>query len=293
MALKDLSLSACREYHRAVVHFLAWLEAEHGIHDLAGVTREVVTAFSLGLQQKLSVKGAPYAVSTVNGILAALRFFFSALVASGQLLSDPSSHLGRGRHQERLPRPLKIMDVSRLLASLPRTTMGLRDRALVEILYGTGMRRAELCGLDLSDIDLEQRAISIRCGKGRKDRVVPLGKKAKEVLLCYLDHARPKLMREETRALFLSLEGRRLSPGHVTKHVRTLGQRAGVSVHPHLLRHSCATHLLRGRADIRHIQRLLGHSSLQTTEAYTRVEVSDLREVIQRCHPRERTGQRS
>ena len=151
------------------------------------------------------------------------------------------------------------------------------------------MRRAELARLLLDDIDLEQATILIRQGKGKKDRMVPLGKNAKEALLDYLELSREKLLRGKTNAVFVGNGDRPLSIDYITERVKTLGKRAGLEVRPHLLRHSCATHLLKGRADIRQIQRLLGHKSLQSTERYTRVEVSDLRKVIQRCHPREKS----
>ena len=184
---------------------------------------------------------------------------------------------------------LKVSEVACLLSSLPRTTIGMRDRALVELLYGTGMRRAEIARVLLDDVDLAQRTILIRQGKGKKDRVVPLGKRAGGALLDYIEHSRPKLLRgDDHGVLFVGLGGRPLSEHHVSDRIHELGGRIGLKMGPHVLRHSCATHLLKGRADILHIQRLLGHKSLQTTERYTKVEISDLRAVIQRCHPRER-----
>jgi integrase/recombinase XerD len=289
MEVRDFAAATRPPYRRALRDFLVWLTEEHGIAELTSVTRDVLTAYRLNLQARPTIKATPYALYSQIGILAALRFFFSWLVKTGRLLSDPTAHLPHPRRPQHLPRALKVRDVARLILSLPKTTLGLRDKALVELLYGTGMRRAEAARLRLEDIELEERTILIREGKGKKDRVVPLGKKAKEVLLDYLGHARVKLLRgDDAGALFLGRRGEALSESWITHRVHKLGLRAGLKLAPHVLRHSCATHLLKGRADIRHIQRLLGHKSLQTTERYTKVEVSDLREVIQRCHPRER-----
>ncbi len=289
MAAQDFAATTRPTYRRALRDFLVWLHQDHAVAALTDVTRDVVTGYRLAIQAQPSLKGTPYALYTQIGILTALRFFFSWLVKTGRLLTDPTVHLPRPRRPQHLPRSLKIGEVARVIASLPRTTLGLRDRALLELLYGTGMRRSEAARLKLDDIDLEERVILIREGKGRKDRVVPLGKKAKRVLLDYLEHGRPKLLRgQEQNAVFLGRRGEGLSLSQVTHRVAELGLKVHLKLAPHVLRHSCATHLLKGRADIRHIQRLLGHKSLQTTERYTKVEVADLREVIQRCHPREK-----
>jgi integrase/recombinase XerD len=292
MAVQDLAEGTRKTYRRAVWDLLAWASEEHSVVSVSELTRDMLTAYRLRLQSEPSrKKGELLALSTQIGATSALRFFFSWLVRTGRLLADPTRHLPHPRPPRYLPRSLEIGEITRLIRSLPRTTLGLRDRAMVELLYGTGMRRGELSKLDLADVDFDQRQILIREGKGRKDRVVPLGKKAKEALGLYLERSRPKLVArgKDRGALFLGQQGRRLSKGQVSDHLRVLGRRIHVKLAPHLLRHSCATHLLKGRADIRHIQRLLGHESLQTTERYTKVQTSDLRQVIDRCHPREKS----
>jgi integrase/recombinase XerD len=279
-------------YRRDVSGFLAWASVEHGAQHLGDLKRTLVTAWRLHLQTETSERtGAPLSASTQMSHLAALRFFFSWQVKTGRLLLDPTLHLEYPRLPRPLPRALKVAEVERLIRSLPKTLLGLRDRALLELLWGTGMRRGEVVRLQLTDVDFEERTILIREGKGGKDRVVPLGRKAKAVLLEYIE-ARPRLLRgSDPGAVFLGRHGQRLGVNHLSDHLRTLGKRIAVKLAPHRLRHSCATHLLRGRADIRHIQRLLGHTSLQTTERYTKVEVADLRRVIARCHPREKAGE--
>jgi integrase/recombinase XerD len=288
MQAGDFAATTRPTYRRALKGFFVWIHAEHGITTLGEVTRDVITAYRLHLQSEPSIKGEPYALHTQVGILTALRFFFGWLVKTGGLLSDPTVHLPYLRRPKHLPKAMKAAELARLIARQPRTLLGLRDRALLELLYGTGMRRSEVSRLRIDDVDLDERVILIRQGKGRKDRMVPLGKRAKAVLLEYLEEARPKLLRGDGGAFFVGRGGRLFSESAVTHRVIQLGRRLGLNLGPHVLRHSCATHLLRGRADIRHIQRLLGHESLATTERYTKVEVQDLRAVIQRCHPRER-----
>ncbi len=282
MAVEGLGQSTRINYTRAVRDLLAYLDSE-GIRAMSEVTREVVTAYELDLQRRSSKKGVPYAASTQTGMIAGLRFFFSHLVKGGLLLTDPSVHLTYPRQVKRLPRPLGIEAMRRLLTRRPTSILEMRDRAILETLYETGMRGGEVARLRLEDVDFEAGTILVREGKGRKDRMVPLGKKAREALLNYLE-ARG----QSGRAVFLGRHGTALTARQMRRRLKELGARFGFSLHPHLLRHTCATHLLKGRADIRHIQRLLGHKNLQTTERYTRVEVGDLREVIKRCHPREK-----
>ncbi len=166
---------------------------------------------------------------------------------------------------------------------------GKRDRALLELLYGTGLRMSECVRLDLADVELSVGTVLVRDGKGRKDRVVPLAGRAKEALSTYLSSARPGLARwSEDSALFVARTGTRLSAMSVRVLVREYGRRAGVRASCHVLRHSYATHLLAGGADIREIQRLLGHQNLTTTALYTRVDRRALAAMLARCHPRER-----
>jgi integrase/recombinase XerD len=287
MTVAGLAASTREHYTRMVRGFLDYLASE-GITDLTQVTREVVTAYQLALQQATSKRGTPYAVTTQIGALAALRLFFGYLLKSGYLLADPSVHLSYPRAPRKLPRPVGVDAMKRLLHAIPKTKLGLRDRAIVELFYETGLRGGELAHLRMPDIDLESATILVREGKGRKDRMVPLGRAAKQALIEYLEPVRVELSRGSTNAVFLGVYGGALSARQVRRRLAELGARVGVGLYPHLLRHTCATHLLKGRADIRHIQRLLGHRSLATTERYTRVEVSDLREVIRRCHPREK-----
>jgi integrase/recombinase XerD len=167
--------------------------------------------------------------------------------------------------------------------------LGLRDRAMLELLYSTGIRNAELRALTVADIG--ERTLAIRAGKGNKDRVVPLGKTAASVLSDYMQQARPKLAcHDGVYNIFLTKNGLPLDCFAVINAVRRAAHAAGIKkhIHPHSIRHACATHMLKGGADIRHIQKLLGHATLQTTQIYTQVEIGDLKAVHRLYHPRER-----
>lgn len=237
--------------------------------------------------------GKPLKVGTHVARLMAVKVFFRFLVTEGYLLADPAALLELPRHKPRLPGVLSEPEVLRLM-DLPdiETLSGIRDRAILELLYGTAIRNGEMCSLDLKDVDLATHLVRIQQGKGNKARVVPLGQEAQAWLETYLEKVRPRLLRNPREsAIFLDRWGHKgLSRAGVCEIVRRIGRLAqiGKTVTPHILRHSCATHMLRRGAGLRQLQQLLGHSQLTSTEHYTRVEVSDLRRVIARCHPRER-----
>jgi len=272
----------------AFVHFLA----ERGVKDLYAVGPEELSAY----QRHLGA--SPLAPRTRYDALAAVCRFFRFLVASRLLLVDPSVHLELGHR--RPFRPVNVLseaEVERLLAAADVTApIGLRDRALLELLYSSGLRRAEVCALDVTDVDLTEGLVFVRSGKGGKDRLVPLGETAAEALRGYLRTARPRFVRcPGNPALFLAAEGcgttgNRLSAAALKERVALLGEKAGLArrVTPHTLRHSLATHLLRAGAGLRHVQAILGHSRIDTTEAYTHLDVHDLARAHARSHPRGR-----
>jgi integrase/recombinase XerD len=173
------------------------------------------------------------------------------------------------------------------------SAIGRRDRAILETLYGTGLRRGECARLDVSDLDLREGSLLVRNGKGKKDRIVPVPHRAALALDAYVRDVRPQLVTNplETALFLTAWRGRRLTEMGLTALLRVHAQTAGIpGVHPHVLRHTCATHLLRGGADVRHVQAILGHRWLKTTALYTHVNVEDLAKVVKRCHPRERVG---
>ena len=212
------------------------------------------------------------APATIARKLAAVRSFLRFTLGSARV---PDASLGPRRPQ-RLPDAPKRAEIETILDSLDGAgPLGLRNRALVELVYSAGLRSAEAVGLDLGDVDFEQEHVRVR-GKGGKERVVPLGEEASHVVALYLRDARPELVRGANDALFVSVRGRRLD----TSTLRRL------LPHPHRLRHSFATHLLEGGADLRTIQELLGHSSLSTTQVYSHVDAKRLRKVYDFSHPR-------
>jgi tyrosine recombinase XerC len=227
--------------------------------------------------------------SSVARKLAAARGFHRHLVEAGEAEHNPAELLPTPKRDSRLPRVLGPDEVASLLDRIPaRTPLEVRDRALFEVTYSCGLRAEEVVSLDVGDVDHEGETMRVT-GKGRKTRVVPIGEPAQRALRRYLEAARPALAaRPGERALFLSVRGRRLSQSDVRrrlgKWVREVALAGRLS--PHTLRHSFATHLLEGGADLRAIQELLGHSSVSTTQVYTRVEPSRLRREYARAHPR-------
>jgi site-specific recombinase XerD len=229
--------------------------------------------------------------STVARKLASARSFYRHLVDRGELEASPADLVTSPKRDQYLPRVLKEEDVAALLDSIPASTpLELRDRAIFELAYATGLRAEELTTLDTGDADFDAEELRVH-GKGGKERVVPIGEQAWRTLNAYLERGRPLLAREGDsgeRAIFLSKSGRRLGTADLRRRLRAWAQRVGIApgVTPHTLRHSFATHLLEGGADLRTIQELLGHSTISTTQTYTRVESRRLRKVYARAHPR-------
>jgi site-specific recombinase XerD len=226
---------------------------------------------------------------TVARKLAGLRACFRVLVEHGVMAANPAELLAAPKLPQRLPRALAPADVSALLDRIPASTpLEIRDRALFELAYACGLRAEELIDLDVGSIDFDAEQVRVE-GKGGKTRFVPVGEHALAALTRYLERARGALDAGTGEpALFLSKTGRRLSTSDVRRRLRTWARQAAAqgAVHPHALRHSFATHLLDGGADLRAIQAMLGHSSISTTQVYTRVESARLRAAYQRSHPR-------
>jgi site-specific recombinase XerD len=226
---------------------------------------------------------------TVARKLAGLRACFRVQVEHGLMESNPAELLASPKLPQRLPRALKPADVSALLDRIPASTpLEQRDRALFEVAYACGLRAEELVDLDVGSVDFDGEQVRVE-GKGGKTRFVPAGEHALRAVARYLERARAALdAGTGERALFLSKTGRRLSTSDVRRRLRTWARHAAAqgAVHPHALRHSFATHLLEGGADLRAIQALLGHASISTTQVYTRVESARLRAAYERSHPR-------
>ena len=227
--------------------------------------------------------------STVARKLAAIRTFYRHMVERGEMHSNPAELVSSPKKDAYLPKVLRPAEVAELLDRIPGSTpLDLRDRALLELAYACGLRAEEVVDLDLASVDFDGEQVRVE-GKGGKTRIVPVGESAVRALTRYLERARPTLETDRAEpALFLSKSGRRLSTSDVRRRLRTWARHAAAqgAVHPHALRHSFATHLLEGGADLRAIQELLGHSSISTTQVYTRVESARLRAAYARSHPR-------
>ncbi len=224
---------------------------------------------------------------------AAARMLFRHLVLVGMRPDNPAADVALPRRRTRLPRSLTPSEIERLITAADGTTpRALRDRALVELLYGAGLRVGEAVGLERGSVDLESRVV--RCvGKGDKERIVPLGREAVEAVRRYLARGRPHLDRRHRPELFLNAQGGGLTRAGAFLVLRRLAVAAGLDatrVHPHLLRHSFATHLLEGGADLRSVQEMLGHADLGTTEIYTHVSERRRREAYFEAHPHARRG---
>jgi site-specific recombinase XerD len=231
------------------------------------------------------------ASSSVARRAAAARAFYRHLVLIGARGDNPAAEVELPRRRSRLPRTLSHAEVVRLIEAASGTTpRSLRDRALVELLYGAGLRVSEALGLERGAVDLDGRLV--RCiGKGDKERIVPLGREAAEALCRYLARGRPFLDRRRRSALFLNAQGGALTRAGAFLILRRLAARAGLDprrVHPHILRHSFATHLLEGGADLRSVQEMLGHADLGTTELYTHVSDKRRRDTYFSAHPHAR-----
>jgi integrase/recombinase XerD len=279
------------EYMAHVSRFLAWMEAR-GVAIVA-VRTEDLRAYQSEMLSRRKADGRLYTSGHHTNRVKALKSFFGFLYRRSFLLHDPAAALEFPRQEKRLPRTILTPQEARRIVEAPgsRSPWELRDRAILETLYGTGIRASELANLLPSDVDTEERVLRVVLGKGRKDRNVPLTRAAATAIEAYLVKGRAQLVRgEASRPLFLANAGGHLTRGLLSTIVRHWTEEAGVKKHVtcHTFRHSVATHLLKRGADIRHIQALLGHASLGTTEIYTRVVIQDLKDVVRRAHPRGR-----
>jgi integrase/recombinase XerD len=280
LASARLAPRTVEAYRRDLAHVAAWLGDSP-----ANATGEKLAAYVA------SLRADGRAATTVARRVAAIRAFYRHQILLGARSDNPAAELELPKRRRTLPRTLSPGEAERLIEAASGTSPRvLRDRALVELLYGAGLRVGEVVSLDRSSIDLERRLV--RCiGKGSKERIVPIGREATEALRRYLARGRPYLDRRRRSALFLNAQGGALTRAGVFLILRRLAAKAGLEperVHPHLLRHSFATHLLEGGADLRSVQEMLGHADLSTTELYTHVSDRRRRETYFHAHPHAR-----
>src|SRR4051794_32259456 len=261
--------------------FAAWATDQRA--EPGAVSHRILRRYASALSERR------YSPATVARKLAALRSFFGMLREHGDIEANPADLLAAPKLSSELPTVLAPEQISRLLDRIPASTpLELRDRALFEVAYASGLRAEELVALDVGSVDFDAEQLRVE-GKGGKTRIVPAGEPALRALARYLERARPALHGGDAEpALFLSKSGRRLSTSDVRRRLRAWTRHAEVQggVSPHTLRHSFATHLLEGGADLRTIQELLGHASISTTQIYTRVESARLKSAYAKSHPR-------
>lgn len=311
-------------YTRDVKLFLNWLNENTSINSIVDVTPAQLQQYQIWLynferhdncrggtpcpplrskneasnEATKEKEGKRLSVGTQANRLAAVRKFFSWLLSEQQIAYNPATSLQLPKQPQRLPRGiLTKTEARRLIEATPTVKpRDIRDRAILETLYATGIRRAELLALTIYDADLQTATLRIEHGKGNTKRVVPLTQSAIAALKLYLEEARSLFAHEagQVRLFVSTRSGGPLDDDDIVRIVAKAANRAQIKKHitPHTLRHTCATHLLKGRADIRQIQKLLGHRRLSSTEVYTRVELTDLHEVIARCHPREKQSEK-
>ena len=287
---RGLSRNTLAAYQRDLARYAAYLR-EQGRADALDADEATVAGFLGWLSGTEFAEGRRYRASSVARTLSAVRSFHRFLMREGDSSSSPAAGVIRPKVPRNLPRPLSVRDVQAILdAPAAGDMVGMRDRAILETLYGAGIRVSELVGLDVDDVDFEEGSLRV-LGKGGKERVVPFGTFAAAALAAYQRQARPAMARARSGpALFLNQRGGRLTRQGAARILKSAARRAGVTsrVSPHTLRHSFATHLLEGGADVRVVQELLGHATLTTTQIYTLVTAERMREEYFAAHPRAR-----
>ena len=274
---------------RYIRDFIEWADARSITHP-EQVTQAILERYQRWLYHYRKKDGDPLSITSQRGKLVPLRSFFKWLTRSGQIPANPAAELDLPHKIRRLPRHvLSVEEVEQVLAGADTgTPIGLRDRAMMEVLYATGMRRMEIANLEITDIDQGKCVVLIREGKGRKDRLIPLGQRALHWVQQYLEHSREQLQwNQQELTLFLGIEGLPLSPLWLSSVIARYVTKADIGKHGgcHLFRHTMATLMLEGGADIRFIQAMLGHAELSTTQIYTQVAIRQLQLVHEKTHP--------
>lgn len=283
---RNLSSASVDAYRRDLVDYLGFVNAA-GAGELDGIERDMITDYIADLRLR------EYAASSVERHVAAVKGFHRFCVREGLTEHDPASSVPLPKKPDRLPEAVSVEAIGALLDQpFPETPAGLRDHAILEMLYGCGLRVSELTGLEFGNLLLDDDLVRVR-GKGSKERIVPLIGSCRAAFNEYLEHGRPHLhpkngvAAQDPDAIFLNARGGRLTRRSVCKLVERYGHAVGLEgLHPHMLRHSFATHMLEGGADLRVLQQMLGHSDISTTQIYTHVDRTHIREEYLSTHPR-------
>ena len=282
------------DWYRTLIRRFEAFAERHGITNWTDVTTALLMDYQKHVAVSLNGNGQAYVVPAQNLHLIVVENLYRYLKTIGNVAMNPAENLQLAKEPKLLPKAVPtIKEISKLLnAPNTQTVLGYRDRTIMELLYSTGIRRAELARLKLQDLDLDHGILVVRQGKGKKDRAVPLGKVAGKYLETYLNGIRPELLhrRNNEDYVFLSISGRPISTSWLSHFLRRYTRRLklSVSITPHMFRHACATHMIRNRANIRHVQEMLGHAKLETTEKYLHLTITDLKEAHSKYHPREK-----
>lgn len=290
LKVKNFSTRTVEIRRTCVGYFMEWAE-QRGLVRPSEVTRPILERYQRYLFHYRKANGEPLSIRTQVSRLGSLKSWFKWLAKHNHILYNPAGELEMPKIEFRLPKHVLTAKEAEQVMALPNVSepLGLRDRAILETLYSTGMRRMELVGLNLYDLDMERGTVMIRQGKGKKDRMIPIGERALFWIARYLNDARPELIVGDRSGdvLFLTNLGEAFHPVHMTKLVRDyiLAANLGKKGSCHLFRHSMATLMLEGGADVRFIQAMLGHAKLDTTMVYTQVSIRKLKEIHSATHP--------
>ncbi len=297
MAIKNYASRTIENRHLYISFFIAWCE-ERGVSRPSEVTKPILERYARWLYHyRKPEDGRPLSFRAQHSRLVPVRAFFKWAARANHLLYNPASELELPKLEHRLPAAVLTASEADQVLNQPNPVdpLGMRDRTILEVFYSTGMRRAELIGLGRYDLDIERGTVMVRQGKGRKDRMIPIGERALAWIDRYVTEVRPSLVVEpDGGTLFLTNEGTPFAPSRITQMVRgyVLAADLGKSGACHLFRHTMATLMLEGGADIRFIQQMLGHAKLETTQIYTRVSIRKLKSIHSATHPGAKLGRR-
>ena len=279
--IRHKSLNTVESYKRDVTQYISYLDGT-GVTDISSTTKTTVLSYLLYLQKE------GRASSTVSRTLASLRSYYLFMMQNGVVKSNPTSNLEAPHVEKKIPKILSGEEVE-LLLEQPKDcdNKGIRDKAMLELLYATGIRVSELINLDVSDVNVPMSFV--RCKGGKKERIIPMGHQAKDALENYINNVRKYMVKDENEtALFVNCSGARLSRQGFWKLIKYYQHIAGIEtdITPHTLRHSFAAHLLENGADLHSIQEMMGHADISTTQMYLHLGVNKIRDVYQKAHPR-------
>jgi len=293
MEIRNCATATIRGKIRYLEKFFEYLATVHDIYDLNKITKDIIYEYQLYEYKRKNLKGRLNTIAVQNNALKPIKDFFKFLKEKDYIIADPTIDISYAKEPKNFPRGILTIPEVRKMLQVPDLTnpIGYRDKTIMEVLYSSGIRKSELNNLMLRDVDYIDGFLTIEQGKGKKDRVVPIGEAACKYLENYINSIRTEFIKiPYNDYLFLSNRGNRLYNNAVWYLIKKYGKKAGIkkNVFPHGFRHTCATSMLRNNANIKSIQEILGHSCLSSTQIYIHVTITELKETHKRCHPRER-----